>query len=232
MLLKAAGAGCHVSLSDIASQPAMNKVLTKMPLCVIVRDEIVSFLSRLTNPRSSPWEQCLLDMLCTLWSNNFDQFDTTISAQADPVYVQSPAISLFGTATPAKFWSVLQGAQVSNGLFSRYLVFESHARPDAQKIPVPVTVPAALKDDLAELYRLGNDPLSLAQLNDSNIELAPQVLPWASSEAETGLLRASSRRRGAAWDATRPPMVRRRRGDRDGTGRGNGVCHARLGCPL
>jgi hypothetical protein len=184
MLLKAAGAGSHVCLSDIASQQAMNKVLTRMPLCAVVRDEIVSFLSRLTNPRSSSWEQSLLDMLCTLWSTGFDQFDTTITASTDAVIVQSPAISLFGTATPAKFWPVLQGAQVSNGLFSRYLAFESNVRPDAQKIPVPVTVPAALKDDLAELYRFGREPVSLAQLNDPNIEFEPQVLPWANDEAE------------------------------------------------
>jgi hypothetical protein len=163
----------------------MNKVLTRMPLCAVVRDELASFLSRLTHARASPWEQSLLAMLCTLWSTGFDQFDTTISAQTDPVIVQSPAISLFGTATPANFWPVLQGTQVSNGLFSRFLVFESNARPDTQKVPIPITVPAALKDDLAELYRFGiTEPLQMAQLNDPNIEFTPQVLPWANDEAE------------------------------------------------
>jgi hypothetical protein len=82
MLLKAAGAGGHVHLGDITSQPAMNKVLTKMPLCVVVRDELVSFLSRITHPRSSAWEQSLVAMLCTLWSAGFDQFDTPTSARA------------------------------------------------------------------------------------------------------------------------------------------------------
>jgi hypothetical protein len=155
-----------------------------MPLCAVVRDELVSFLSRLVNPRSNSWEQSLVGMLCTLWTAGFDQFDTTISAQADPVIVQSPAISLFG-ATPANFWPLLQGTQVANGLFSRFLVFESHVRPDAQKIPVPVTVPAALKDALVELYRFGStEPLQMAQLNNPSIEFEPQVLPWVSGEAE------------------------------------------------
>jgi hypothetical protein len=45
-------------------------------------------------------------------------------------------------------------------------------------------VPAALKDDLAELYQFGCDPLQMAQLNNPNIEFTPQVLPWASAEAE------------------------------------------------
>jgi hypothetical protein len=184
MLLKAAGAGSHVCLSDITSQPAMNKLLTKMPLCAVVRDELTSFLSRLVNPRSNSWEQSLVGMLCTLWSNNFDQFDTTLSKQEDPVIVQGPAISLFGTATPGTFWPLLQGTQVANGLFSRFLVFESDVRPDAQKIPVPVTVPAALKDRLVELYQFGCGPVEMAQLNDPNIEFTPQVLPWASGEAE------------------------------------------------
>ena len=154
------------------------------PLCAVVRDELVSFLRRIASPKAGGWEQGLVEQLNTLWSTSFDLFDTAISAQADPVRVQSPAISLFGTATPTNFWSVLQGTQVANGLFSRFLVFESNARPDEQFPPVPVTVPTALKDDLAELYRFGcTEPLQMAQLNDPNIKFEPPPMPW-TSEAE------------------------------------------------
>jgi hypothetical protein len=184
ILLKAAGARAHVHLGNITSESAMNKILTKTPLCAVVRDELVSFLNRLTNPRSGGWEQSLLGMLCTLWSTVFDQFDTTTYADKFGDPVQGPAISLFGTATPINFWPLLQGTQVANGFFSRFLVFESNIRPDEQTPPLPVTVPAALQDKLAELYQFGSDPLQMAQLNDPNIEFTPKILPWANAEAE------------------------------------------------
>ena len=183
VLLDAAGAGAHLHLGDITSEPAMNKMLTKTPLCAVVRDEIVSFLSRIVHPRASGWEQSLLDMLCTLWSNNFDRFDTPISAQADPLIIQSPAISLFGTATPRRFWPVLQGSEVANGLFSRILAFESNARPD-EVLPPPPVVPAALKDALVELYQFGNPPFKMAQIINSNIRPDLQPLDWANAEAK------------------------------------------------
>jgi hypothetical protein len=181
--LDAAGAGVHLHLGDIYSQSAMNKLLTKMPLCAVVRDEIAGFLGRLVHPRASAWEQSLLDMLCTLWSNNFDRFDTPMSAQADPLIIQAPAISLFGTAVPRKFWPVLQGSEVAGGLFSRFLVFESYARPD-EVLPPPSVVPVALKDDLAELYQFGNPAFEMVHLINSNIRPEPQPLDWGNAEAK------------------------------------------------
>jgi hypothetical protein len=94
--------------------------------------------------------------------------------------VYSPAISLFGAATPVNFWPLLQDNEVLNGFFSRLLVFESHVRPNAQTPPVPYEVPAGLKARLVELHQFGNDPLPLAHDNPAsrrshNTHLWPQI---------------------------------------------------------
>jgi hypothetical protein len=183
LLLEAAGANTHVHLGDVASQTGFNRVITSMPLGVVVIDEIAGFLRRIASPRASEWERRLIGMLCTLWGSSFVRFGTMTSAQSAGHDVYSPAVSLFGTATNVEFWSVLQGAEVSNGLFSRFLVFENALRlPDRDPL-VPFEVPAGLKARLAELYQFGGGPLATAQLNEPNTVFRPYVLPWAATEA-------------------------------------------------
>jgi hypothetical protein len=185
MLIKAAGAGAHLHPGDITAQSALHRVLTKMPLCAVVINELIRFLNRIVNPRSNGYEQSLVGNLCDLWSTRFTEYGTTTSAQSDLVTVQSPAISLFGTATPDAFWQVLRGAQVAAGLFSRFLVFESYVRPDEQLFLIePNSVPATLKDDLTELYQFGNNSFEMAKLNDSNIRPDPQPQDWVNAEAK------------------------------------------------
>jgi hypothetical protein len=194
MLIKAAGAGAHLHPGDITAQSAMHRVLTKMPLCAVMINELIRFLNRIVNPRSNGYEQGLVGNLCELWSTRFTDYGTTTSAQSDLVIVQSPAISLFGTATPDAFWQVLRGAQVAAGLFSRFLVFESYARPDEQLFLIePDSVPVALKDDLAELYQFGNNSFETAQLNDSNIRLDPQPLDWSTLSADDAEVKAKAK---------------------------------------
>jgi hypothetical protein len=105
------------------------------------------------------------------------------SAQTAGHDVYSPAVSLFGTATNVEFWPVLQGAEVSNGLFSRFLIFENTMRLPDRDPPTVFEVPPDLKARLVELYQFGGGPLATAQLNDPNTVFRPRVLPWANTEA-------------------------------------------------
>jgi hypothetical protein len=158
-----------------------------MPMGVIIIDEIHYFLGRLVSPKAGAWERSLVGQFNKLWGKSFGQYKTTAKVKNPSKIVRSPAISLFGASTPGDFWPLLQGTEVSNGFFSRLLVFESHLRPKLQ-IPPPPQVPAALKDDLIELYRFGiTEPMKMAQLNDPNIEFDPQVLAWAGGGAAGGV---------------------------------------------
>jgi hypothetical protein len=212
-LLEAAGAGSHVHLADFSSQSVFNKRLVEMPLTIAVIDEFAGFLSRIVSRYSSSWERQLVKQLNMLWSKSFQPYGTTATAQERSVTIESPAFSLLGAATPEEFWEVLQGAEVTNGLFSRFLVFESDTEVPERDPLISDEIPAGLKARLAELYEFGNTPFKMAQINNSKIRPEPQDLPWVNGEA--GEARKIYYRlskwvdREIANDASKRPYIRR-----------------------
>jgi hypothetical protein len=206
LLLKEAGAGQHLHLGDFSAQTVFNDLLAEKPLALAVIDEFVSFLSRIVSPKAGGWERALIGQFNQLWGTCFGPFGTTKTKQQPSVTIQSPAFSLFGAATPDEFWKVLQGDEVTNGFFSRFLVFESAAQvPERNPLISPDKVPAGLKARLAEIYEFGSGPLDMAQLNDPNIKFEPQDVPWASAEAEKVYFRLS---RWADYEVANDPSKR------------------------
>ena len=141
-LLDAARAGSHVHLGDITSQSGFNRVMKNMPLSVVVIDEIAGFLARISSPQSSHWERRLSGKLREQWSCSFNAIGTMTSAEYNDTRIECPAMSIFGTSTNAEFWSVLQGSEIENGFFSRFLVLDSNLQapdqdPPADSLKVP-----------------------------------------------------------------------------------------------
>jgi hypothetical protein len=198
-----------VHLGEFSSQSAFNKVLIETPLVIAVIDEFAGFLSRIVSRYSSHWERQLVGQLNSLWSRSFKPFGTMTTVQERSVRIESPAFSLFGAATPEDFWTALQGAEVSNGLFSRFLVFEDAAQVPEGNPLISDEVPDGLKARLAELYRFGGGPLEMAQLANSKIRLEPRDLPW-TAEAEEVYYRLSKWiDREIANDASKQGSLRR-----------------------
>src|SRR5262249_18630550 len=118
------------------------------------------------------------------WSCSFGAIGTMTSAEYNDTHIQCPAMSIFGTSTNNEFWSVLQGAEVDNGFFSRFLVLASqYLSSERDPLSNPFKVPKPLAARLAELYCWGGNKLALASLNDPGTHFRPQVLPWATTEA-------------------------------------------------
>jgi hypothetical protein len=161
-----------------------NRALKANPLTIVVLDEIAGFLGRITDPRSSHWERRLAEKLREQWSCSFGAIGTMTSAEQSDIHIQCPAMSVFGTSINAEFWAVMQGSQVENGLFSRFLAFESSAQaPDQDPPGDPQHVPKPLAAWLAELHCWGGSRLAMAQLSDPGVHFRPDVLPWTSREA-------------------------------------------------
>ena len=183
-LLESANAGTHVHLGDIASQSGFNRVMRDKPLSIVVVDEIAGFLGRITSPKSSHWERRLSGKLREQWSCNFGAIGTMTAADYADTHIHCPAMSIFGTSTDAEFWSVLQGSEVENGFFSRFLVLSSnHQAPEQDPLGDPFEVPAGLSAQLGELYYWGGGPLTTARLSDPSVHFTPHVLPWADDRA-------------------------------------------------
>jgi hypothetical protein len=99
-------------------------------------------------------------------------------------HIHCPAMSIFVTSTDVEFWSVLQGSEIENGFFSRFLVLASNCQaPDQDPPGDPFKVPDALATRLSELYLWGGSPLTTARLNDPDACFIPHVLPWADDRA-------------------------------------------------
>jgi len=80
---------------------------------------------------------------------------------------------------------VLQGGEVENGFFSRFLVLNSsYQAPDQDPPGDPFKVPPALATRLAELYMWDGNPLTTARLSDPEMRFAPRILPWADPQAQ------------------------------------------------
>ena len=183
-LLQSAHAGSHVHLGDIASQSGFNRAMKASPLCILVIDEIAGFLGRITSPKSSHWERRLSGKLREQWSCNFGAIGTMTAADYADTHIHCPAMSIFGTSTDVEFWSVLQGSEIENGFFSRFLVLASNCQaPDQDPPGDPFKVPDALATRLSELYLWGGSPLTTARLNDPDACFIPHVLPWADDRA-------------------------------------------------
>ena len=134
-LLEAARAGTHVHLGDITSQSGFNRAMKDSPLSIVVIDEIAGFLGRITSPKSSYWERRLSGKLREQWSCSFGAIGTMTAADYSDTRIMCPAMSIFGTSTDAEFWSVLQGSEVENGFFSRFLVLSSNRQAPEQDPP-------------------------------------------------------------------------------------------------
>ena len=184
-LLEAANAGTHAHLGDITSQSGFNRVMKNTPLSVVVIDEIAGFLGRITSPQSSHWERRLSGKLREQWACSFGAIGTMTSAEYNDTRIMCPAMSIFGTSTNAEFWSVLQGTEVENGLFSRFLVLDSNLQAPDQDPPAGAfEVPKALGARLGELYCWNGNPLATARLGDPEVRFEPCVLPWDSHLAK------------------------------------------------
>jgi hypothetical protein len=158
-------------------------VLEQSPLCLCPQDEIGATLKAITNRRASSHEAAVSQMLRTVWGTSFAEMNTPAWATRRRSLISCPAVSILGVSTPDEFYGALQGDSVKNGLVNRFLVLQSNAQAvDAESIDQP-DVPGRLQDALKALY-LWSGPESLLQINVPTVAYKPDVLPWASEQAE------------------------------------------------
>jgi hypothetical protein len=86
-------------------------------------------------------------------------------------------------STLEEFHAALQGESVANGFLNRFLTLGSNLRAVDRDLETdPSQVPAGLSHVLQALY-LWSGPESLIQIGNPSAKIEPDVLPWASQEA-------------------------------------------------
>jgi hypothetical protein len=185
LLMRAAKAESHITgPTRFFSLSAIERHLVAQPLSLCLLDEIGAFLANVTSGRASSHEAGISQILRTLWGASFATVETTHRATEAGRIVRCPALSIFGTSTPAEFHAALQGESVTNGFLNRFLVLSCGNRraPDTDPVLDPSTVPSSIAETLAQLH-LWNGPESLLSISDPAAEHVPDVLSWASTGA-------------------------------------------------
>ena len=182
-LMEAAKAGGHIGPSKFFSLSAVLELLSSKPLVLCPQDEIGVFLKAVTSKRATSHEAAVSQILRALWGISFATMPTPAWAQRETQLISSPALSIFGVSTLEEFHAALQGESVANGFINRFLALTSNIRaPDRDPETDPSCVPASLSRDLQALY-LWSGPESLIQIGNPSARIQPEILPWASKEA-------------------------------------------------
>ena len=182
-LMEAAKAGGHIGPSKFFSLSAVLELLSSKPLVLCPQDEIGVFLKAVTSKRATSHEAAVSQILRALWGISFATMPTPAWAQRETELISSPALSIFGVSTLEEFHAALQGESVDNGFINRFLALTSNIRaPDRDPETDPSCVPASLSRDLQALY-LWSGPESLIQIGNPSARIQPEILPWASKEA-------------------------------------------------
>ena len=182
-LMEAAKAGGHIGPSKFFSLSAVLELLSSKPLVLCPQDEIGVFLKAVTSTRATSHEAAVSQILRALWGISFATMPTPAWAQRETQLISSPALSIFGVSTLEEFHAALQGESVANGFINRFLALTSNIRaPDRDPETDPSCVPASLSRDLQALY-LWSSPESLIQIGNPSARIQPEILPWASKEA-------------------------------------------------
>jgi hypothetical protein len=182
-LMEAAQAGGHIGPSKFFSLSAVLELLSNKPLALCPQDEIGVFLKAVTSKRATSHEAAVSQILRALWGISFATMPTPAWAQRETQLISSPALSIFGVSTLEEFHAALQGESVANGFINRFLTLNSNIRAlDRDPETDRSCVPASLSRDLQLLY-LWSGPESLIQIGNPSARIQPEILPWASKEA-------------------------------------------------
>lgn len=139
---------------NFASSQGVVKLLKRSLLSLCAMDEFGSFLRRINNKNAGNYETEITGELRKLWGLNWTRYDSAESARADSQALHSPALSIFGTATPEDFYSSLKSEDIANGFLNRFLILETGPRgPENDPPPGSDKLPAALEARLRKLFQ-------------------------------------------------------------------------------
>ncbi|QQX91322.1 bifunctional DNA primase/polymerase [Gluconobacter sphaericus] len=128
---------------DIASGTALHTALKIHPAKVFMIDECGDFLRGVLGIKASAHKQQIAQKLKSLYTSSADvMLGTEYADQSEKTGrkredIHNPIATIYGTSTPAQFWSAVAGASLADGLLGRFLVFIPEENyPDLQDTEV------------------------------------------------------------------------------------------------
>ncbi len=108
-------------------------------------DEIDAILGNINRARDGRNEM-IMQILLKMYGSSRTRYPLRKRAgQTEPLVIQQPSLTLFGTAVPQYFYKALSGRMLNNGLFARTLVLDAGPRSRG-RTPAMVPVPQPIID--------------------------------------------------------------------------------------
>jgi|APSaa5957512622_1039677.scaffolds.fasta_scaffold09548_2 hypothetical protein len=137
-------------------------------------DEIDAILGSINRARDGRNEM-IMQILLKMYGSSRTRYPLRKKAgQTEPLVIQQPSLTLFGTAVPQYFYKALSGRMLNNGLFARTLVLDAGPRSRG-RIPVAVSVPQPIIDTAS--WWVNYNPGGVHSGNLSGFHPDPETVP-------------------------------------------------------
>jgi hypothetical protein len=126
--------GLSASLGDkFASGEGIQDALVRTGRMLFQNDEMDGVLRQINLDRESGRES-IPNILLTLYTSAGDVYPVRVRAnQKEPILINQPHLTLFGTATPQYFYEALSKRMLTNGFFSRMNIIDVGKRGAGQR---------------------------------------------------------------------------------------------------
>jgi hypothetical protein len=137
-------------------------------------DEIDAILGSINRARDGRNEM-IMQILLKMYGSARTRYPLRKKAgQTEPLVIQQPSLTLFGTAVPQYFYKALSGRMLNNGLFARTLVLDAGPRSRG-RMPVAVPVPQPIIDTAS--WWVNYNPGGVHSGNLSGFHPEPATVP-------------------------------------------------------
>jgi hypothetical protein len=137
-------------------------------------DEIDAILGSINRARDGRNEM-IMQILLKMYGSSRTRYPLRKKAgQTEPLVIQQPSLTLFGTAVPQYFYKALSGRMLNNGLFARTLVLDAGPRSRG-RMPVGVPVPQPIIDTAS--WWVNYNPGGVHSGNLSGFHPEPATVP-------------------------------------------------------
>jgi hypothetical protein len=174
--------GMAASLGDkFASGEGIQDALIRTGTMLFQNDEMDVVLRQINSDQDNRRES-IPNILLTLYTSAGDLYPTRVKAnQKEPILVDQPHLTLFGTATPQHFYESLSRRMLTNGFFARLCIVDVGRRGEGQRPGSARNVPESILD-VAKWW----SEFEPGSGNFLNFHPAPFVVPF-SDEAGAAL---------------------------------------------
>jgi len=137
-------------------------------------DEIDAILGSINRARDGRNEM-IMQILLKMYGSSRTRYPLRKKAgQTEPLVIQQPSLTLFGTAVPQYFYKALSGRMLNNGLFARTLILDAGPRSRG-RMPVGVPVPQPIIDTAS--WWVNFNPGGVTSGNLSGFHPEPATVP-------------------------------------------------------